>query len=76
MPVYGYRVFQNHDFFAGRWPLKEAGLTTMDYRQVKCPQAEALLVDCMTLQLNESMPEAYIDGVARAFEKVVRRWGR
>ena len=78
MPVYAYRVFQNHDFFAGRWPLKDAGLTTMDYRaeDVRCPQAEAMLKDCMTLQLNEAMTEAYIDGVGRAFTKVVRRCGR
>jgi len=76
MPVYAYRAFQNHNFFAGRWPLREAGLTSMDYREVKCPQAEAMLADCITLQLNESMPDAYIEGVARAIGKVVRRWGR
>lgn len=69
-PVYGYPVFQNHDFFAGTWPLKQAGLTTMDYREISCPTAEAVLADCMTLVLNEAVPAAYIDGVIAAVHKV------
>ncbi|MGY8717397.1 MAG: DegT/DnrJ/EryC1/StrS family aminotransferase, partial [Verrucomicrobiia bacterium] len=60
-PVYGYPVFQNHDFFAGGWPLKDAGLTTMDYREVSCPIAEAVLADCMTMVINEAVPVAYIE---------------
>ena len=30
-PLYGMPMFQKHSFFAGHWPVKEAGLTTMDY---------------------------------------------
>lgn len=70
-PVYRYPAFQHHDFFAGAWPLRDAGLTQMDYRQVTCPNAEALLSDCITCALHEGMPEAYIDEVAEAFAKVL-----
>ena len=69
-PVYGYPVFQNHDFFAGGWPLKDAGLTTMDYREVSCPIAEAVLADCMTMVINEAVPVAYIEEMVSAFKKV------
>jgi perosamine synthetase len=69
-PVYGYPVFQNHDFFAGRWPLKDAGLTEMDYRKISCPVAEAVLADCMTLVINEAVPATYMEDVVQAFEKV------
>jgi dTDP-4-amino-4,6-dideoxygalactose transaminase len=69
-PVYGYPVFQNHDFFAGRWPLKDAGLTAMDYREASCPVAEAVLADCMTLVINEAVPRAYMEQVVSAFRKV------
>lgn len=74
-PVYGYPVFQNHDFFAGSWPLKQAGLTTMDYREVSCPMAEAVLADCMTMVLNEAVPADYIDGVIAAVHKVWAAYG-
>jgi perosamine synthetase len=74
-PVYGYPLFQNHDFFAGRWPLKQAGLTTMDYREVRCPTAEAVLADCMTMVLNEAVPAEYIDGVIEAVHKVAAAYG-
>lgn len=69
-PVYSYPLFQNHDFFAGGWPLKQAGLTEMDYRKVSCPMAEAVLADCMTMVLNEAVPIDYIDGVIEAVHKV------
>ena len=42
---YGEPVFQKHGFFAGRWPVKEIGLTTMDYTKHSCPEAEAILRD-------------------------------
>ena len=71
-PVPGYDVFQNHDFFAGRWPLREAGLTAMDYRTVHFPQAESLLAHGITLALNEAMTEDYIDAVIAAFAKCLR----
>ena len=43
MPLYGEPVFQQHGFFAGRWPVKEFGLTTMDYSKHQCPEVEAIL---------------------------------
>lgn len=73
-PVYAYRVFQNHDFFAGGWPLKDAGLTTMDYREIRCPVAEAVLADCMTLVINEAVPVTYMHEVVAAFTKVCRHY--
>ncbi len=74
-PVYGYPAFRNHDFFAGRWPLREAGLTTMDYGEVCCPEAEAVLADCMTLVWHEAVPEAYVDETIVAFHKVFAAFG-
>ncbi|MBI5770192.1 MAG: DegT/DnrJ/EryC1/StrS family aminotransferase [Verrucomicrobia bacterium] len=75
-PVYGYRVFQNHNFFGGAWPVRDAGLTTMDYRAVHCPIAEALLGDCLTLTINEAMTAGYIDKVGRAVAAVAARLRR
>jgi perosamine synthetase len=45
----------------------------MDYRQVKCPVAEAILTDGITLPLNEAMTDAYIDQVAHAVTTVALR---
>src|SRR5262249_11030153 len=42
VPLYGNPVFQRHGFFAGHWPIREFGLTTMDYSKVSCPEAEAI----------------------------------
>jgi dTDP-4-amino-4,6-dideoxygalactose transaminase len=75
-PVPGYPLFQNHDFFAGRWPLKEAGLTDMDYREVRLPVAEAMLEDCLVCTFHEELPESYIDGMIEAFGKVLRHYHR
>lgn len=74
-PVYGYPCFQNHDFFAGRWPLKEAGLTDMDYTQVSCPTAEAILDDCMTMVMHEAVTAEYVDDVIDAVHKVASHYG-
>ena len=41
-PVYAYPLFQNHNFFGGSWPLRDAGLTSMNYRDIHCPVAEAM----------------------------------
>lgn len=43
MPLHEYEVFQNCNFFGGQWPVRDAGLTTMDNRKVSCPNAEAIL---------------------------------
>lgn len=72
-PVYRYSVFQAHNFFGGRWPIRELGLTAMDYRNVRCPVAEAVLSDGITVPINEAMSDGYIDKVGRAIDTVVRR---
>lgn len=63
-PIYKYPVFQNHNFFAGRWPIKELGLTAMDYSTVCCPEAEAILGTCIYLPINETTTAAWVSEVA------------
>lgn len=72
MPVYRYKVFQNHNFFSGAWPLRDAGYTDVDYRQTFCPVAEAILADCVFIPINEAMTDAYIEKVAFAINTVAR----
>jgi dTDP-4-amino-4,6-dideoxygalactose transaminase len=72
-PVYRYPVFQNHNFFGGTWPARDLGRTTMDYRAVSCPVAEAILNDCLVFRLNEAMSDAYIEKVAKAIVTVAKR---
>ena len=74
VPLYGEPVFQRHAFFAGRWPVKEMGLTTMDYSKHKCSEAEAMLVTGIRVPIYEYMTEAYILGVAKAIRKVARHY--
>jgi dTDP-4-amino-4,6-dideoxygalactose transaminase len=74
VPLYGEPVFQNHAFFAGRWPVKEMGLTSMDFSKHKCPEAEATLVTGIRVPIYEYMTEDYILGVATAIQKVVRHY--
>jgi dTDP-4-amino-4,6-dideoxygalactose transaminase len=73
-PVYAYPVFQNHNFFGGGWPLRDAGLTTMDYRTVRCPAAETLLADGISLPINPAMTDEWIDQTADALAKVARHF--
>ncbi len=75
-PVYAYPVFKNHNFFGGRWPVRDFGLTEMDYRQVKCPVAEAILDDCLVFKITEAMSDAYLEKVARAVTTVTKRLSR
>ena len=70
VPLYGLPLFQKHSFFAGRWPVREMGLTEMDYRKVHCPEAEAILKTAVRLRLTEAMDEEYIKATARAVRKV------
>ncbi|MDB6095092.1 MAG: glutamine--scyllo-inositol aminotransferase [Verrucomicrobia bacterium] len=74
--VYQYPVFRNHNFFGGAWPARDHGLTTMDYRQVSCPVAEAIIEDCIVLRLNEAMSDDYIGKVARAMRVVAQRFSK
>ncbi|MCR4413705.1 MAG: DegT/DnrJ/EryC1/StrS family aminotransferase [Thermoguttaceae bacterium] len=74
VPLYGEPVFQKHAFFAGRWPVKEMGLTTMDFSKHKCPEAEAILATGMRVPIYEYMTEEYILSVAEAIRKVARHY--
>ncbi len=74
VPVYKLPYFQSHGFFAGRWPIKELGLTAMDYTKVKCPEAEAILTTGISCTLNESMDETHIREVAAAVRKVAKHY--
>lgn len=72
--LYGMPMFQKHSFFAGHWPIKELGLTAMDYTKVHCPVTEQILKTCMLFRVNEAMDEDYIRGVARAVRKVAKHY--
>ena len=60
--------------FAGRWPVKEMGLTKMDFTKHKCPNAESLLVEGIRLPILEHMTEEHILSVAKAIQKVARHY--
>ncbi len=75
-PVYRYDLFQNHNFFASTWPIREMGLTDMDYTKVVCSESEKFLNDCVHLPFNEAMTETYIDKVALAIRTVAERCQR
>jgi dTDP-4-amino-4,6-dideoxygalactose transaminase len=74
VPLYGEPVFQNHAFFAGRWPVKEMGLTSMDFTKHKCPNAESMLTEGIRVPIYEHMTEEYILDVAAAIQKVARHY--
>jgi len=74
VPLYGEPVFQQHGFFAGRWPVKEMGLTEMDFSTHKCPEAEAILETSMRVLIDEHMTEEYILEVGAAIRKVARHF--
>lgn len=74
VPIYKLPYFQEHGFFAGRWPIKELGLTKMDYKQVKCVEAEAMLATGIQVQLNESMDETLMRETAAAIRKVAKHY--
>ena len=67
-------MFQKHAFFAGRWPIKEMGLTAMDYSQVKLPEAEAILNTCSITSIHEGMDEDHIRAVAEGIRKVAKHF--
>ncbi|MEO6809109.1 MAG: DegT/DnrJ/EryC1/StrS family aminotransferase [Isosphaeraceae bacterium] len=76
VPLYENPVFQEHGFFAGRWPLKEQGLTSMDYTKVSCPEAKAILATSVRVVINEAMSETYMRSVASAIRKVARHYAK
>jgi dTDP-4-amino-4,6-dideoxygalactose transaminase len=70
VPMYGNPVFKQHAFFGGRWPVKELGLTEMDYSKVSCSEAEAILTTGIRMVLHEGMTESYVASVGDAIRKV------
>ncbi len=72
VPLHRNPVFENHAFFAGRWPVRELGLTTMDYSKHQTPQAEAILQTGIRVTIHEAMTEEYIRSVGEAIRKVAR----
>lgn len=74
VPLYRNPVFLKHGFFAGRWPIREFGLTTMDYTKQSCPEAEAILQTGVRVTIHEAMNDDYILGVAAAIRKVASHY--
>jgi dTDP-4-amino-4,6-dideoxygalactose transaminase len=74
VPLYGMPMFQKHSFFAGHWPVKEMGLTSMDYSRIKLPVTEEILASCTLFRINEAMSEDYIKAVAQAVRKVAKHY--
>ncbi len=74
LPLYREPLFQQHSFFAGRWPVRELGLTTMDYSKVQCPEAEAILKTGVRISIHQAMTPDYIASVAGAIKKVAQHY--
>jgi dTDP-4-amino-4,6-dideoxygalactose transaminase len=71
-PLYKYPLFADENFFAGRWPVKELGLTDMDYNAVHLPETEAILQTCIQIPIKENMSLEWIEQAAAAIAKVAR----
>jgi dTDP-4-amino-4,6-dideoxygalactose transaminase len=74
VPLHRNPVFLNHGFFAGRWPIREMGLTAMDYNKVDCPEAEAILKTGIRIHLHEAMEENHVLEIAEAVRKVAHHY--
>ena len=74
VPLYRYPVFSNHSFFGGRWPIRESGLTSVDYSKHHNPEAEAILQSGVRVAIHEGMSDEYIASVAAAIGKVARHY--
>lgn len=75
-PLYQYPLFQNENFFAGRWPIKEMGLTERDYKDVTCPESEAILETAVKIVINQAMDDDYVRAMARGIRKVASHFRR
>jgi dTDP-4-amino-4,6-dideoxygalactose transaminase len=71
-PVYHTPAFLDGNFFAGRWPVRELGLTRMDYAKVRCPVAEEIIRTAVRVGIGENMDATYVEQVAAAVRKVAR----
>jgi len=67
-------LFQKNAFFAGRWPVKEMGLTTIDYTKIKLPEADAIMKTCSITPIHEGMDEDYVRAVAKGIRKVAKHY--
>jgi len=67
-------VFLNHSFFAGKWPVKDMGLTDMDFSKHETPEAEKILTSGIRVVIHEAMPEPYIEEAAGAIRKVAAHY--
>lgn len=74
VPLHRNPVFLKHGFFAGRWPVRELGLTTLDYSKHQTPEAEAILQTGIKVTIHEAMTQDYIASVAEAISKVARHY--
>jgi dTDP-4-amino-4,6-dideoxygalactose transaminase len=74
VPLYGNPVFQKHGFFAGRWPVKEMGLTSMDYSKVSLPETKGILSTSIRMVFHEGMTESFMKSVADAIRKVAEHY--
>ncbi len=74
VPLYGNPIFQQHAFFGGQWPVKDFGLTNMDYTQVECTEAEAILKTGVRIVVNEAMTDEFALSMSEAVRKVAKHY--
>jgi dTDP-4-amino-4,6-dideoxygalactose transaminase len=72
--LYGNPVFQKHAFFNGRWPVKEMGLTEMDYAKVSLPETKQILDTGIRMVFHEEMTEPFMLSVAQGIRKVAEHY--
>ena len=72
--LYGNPVFRKHGFFAGRWPVKDLGLTTMDYSKVSLPVTEDVLATSVRMVFHDGMTETYMTSIGDAIRKVAEHY--
>jgi len=75
-PVYRYPMFQTENFFAGHWPVKELGLTKMDYKKVNLPATEEYCKTSIQFTVREHFTEEFMEQSAAAIAKVARAYAR
>jgi len=74
VPLYGNPVFKDHSFFAGRWPVKELGLTSMDYSKVSLPETKKILDNGVRMVFHEGMTESFMTSCGDAIRKVAEHY--
>ena len=75
VPLYGNPVFKKHEFFAGRWPVKDLGLTTMDYpSKVSLPETKKILDNSIRMVFHEEMTESFMVSVDDAIRQVAEHY--